>query len=126
MDKKAPVYEIKSKPKTENANFRSIAVDSLKAQSEALELMSSLIDSEFDNTVNLILSYKGRTIISGMGKSGLVGKKMAATFASTGTPSFFIHPAESFHGDLGMITSDDLLILISYSGETEEVAKERA
>ena len=123
MDKKAPVYEIKTKPKAEKANFRSIAVDSLKAQSEALELMSSRIDSAFDNAVNLILACKGRTIISGMGKSGLVGKKMAATFASTGTPSFFIHPAEAFHGDLGMITSEDLLILISYSGETEEVSK---
>jgi arabinose-5-phosphate isomerase len=98
-------------------------VDSLKAQSEALELMSSRIDSPFDEAVRLILACKGRTIISGMGKSGLVGKKMAATFASTGTPSFFIHPAEAFHGDLGMITPDDLLILISYSGQTEEVTK---
>ena len=111
------------KPKQAKDNFRSIAVDSLKAQSEALELMSSRIDDEFDKAVNLILSCKGRTIISGMGKSGLVGKKMAVTFASTGTPSFFIHPAEAFHGDLGMITSDDLLILISYSGQTEEVTK---
>ena len=72
MDKKAPVYEIKPKPKPPNANFRSIAVDSLKAQSEALELMSSRIDSEFDNAVNLILSCKGRTIISGMGPSGFL------------------------------------------------------
>ena len=123
MDKKAPVYEIKPKEKSQKPDFRAIAVDSLKAQSEALELMSSRIDSEFDNAVNSILSCKGRTIISGMGKSGLVGKKMAATFASTGTPSFFIHPAEAFHGDLGMITKHDLLILISYSGETEEVTK---
>jgi arabinose-5-phosphate isomerase len=103
--------------------FRSIAIDSLQAQSDALQLMASRIGNEFDAAVDLILSSKGRTIISGMGKSGLVGKKMAATFASTGTPSFFIHPAEAFHGDLGMITSDDLLILISYSGETEEVTK---
>ena len=125
MDTKVTVLEIKSKSKLKppSVDFRSIAVDSLKAQSEAQELMSSRIDDEFDKAVNLILSCKGRTIISGMGKSGLVGKKMAATFASTGTPSFFIHPAEAFHGDLGMITSDDLLILISYSGQTEEVTK---
>jgi len=123
MDSKVTILDIKSKSKSKlpNANFRTLAVDSLKAQSEALELMSSRIDSEFDNAVSLILSCKGRTIISGMGKSGLVGKKMAATFASTGTPSFFIHPAEAFHGDLGMITKHDLLILIPYSGETEEV-----
>lgn len=106
-----------------DSEFKSIAIDSLKAQSEALNLMASRIGVEFENSVNLILETKGRVIISGMGKSGLVGKKMAATFASTGTPSFFIHPAEAFHGDLGMITPDDLLILISYSGETEEVCK---
>ena len=125
MDTKVTVLDIKSrsKPKPPGIDFRSIAVDSLKAQSEALELMSSRIDDEFDKAVNLILSCRGRTIISGMGKSGLVGKKMAATFASTGTPSFFIHPAEAFHGDLGMITRDDQLILISYSGQTEEVTK---
>ena len=85
--------------------------------------MSPRINTEFDHAVEFMLAYKGRTIISGMGKSGLVRKKMAATFASTGTPSFFIHPVEAFHGDLGMVTADDLLILISYSGETEEVTK---
>lgn len=103
--------------------FHSIAVDSLKSQSDALNAMANRLGVEFDTAVSLILSCKGRIIISGMGKSGLVGKKMAATFASTGTPSFFLHPAEAFHGDLGMIMRDDLLVLISYSGETEEVTK---
>ena len=68
-------------------------------------------------------SENASLIIAGMGKSGLIGKKMAATFASTGTPSFFLHPAEAFHGDLGMVTKGDLIILISYSGETEEVIR---
>ena len=83
--------------------------------------MSEELGDEFENAVNMILKNQGRTVICGMGKSGLVGKKMAATFASTGTPSFFMHPAEAFHGDLGMLARDDLLILISYSGETEEI-----
>ena len=69
----------------------------------------------------MILACKGRVIVSGMGKSGIVGKKIAATLASTGTPSFYVHPGEALHGDLGMITTDDLILLVSYSGETEEV-----
>ncbi len=69
------------------------------------------------------MNCKGHVILSGMGKSGHVGRKMSATLASTGTPSFFIHPAEAFHGDLGMITPYDLLILISASGETDEILK---
>src|SRR5690606_16251389 len=71
----------------------------------------------------LILSARGRTILSGMGKSGIIGRKIAATLASTGTPAFFVHPGEAFHGDLGMITSEDVVVLISYSGETDEVLK---
>ena len=77
----------------------------------------------FQKAVELILSCKGRTVVCGMGKSGLIGQKMVATFASTGTPSFFLHPAEAFHGDLGMLKPIDVVILISYSGETEEVVK---
>ncbi len=105
------------------APFHSIAVDSLRAQSKELLSLAQRLGPEFDQSVQTILSCQGRIIVSGMGKSGLVGKKIAATFASTGTPSFYIHPAEAFHGDLGMIRPDDLLILISYSGETEEVIK---
>ena len=98
-----------------------IAKEALANQTDAINKMAGKLGSEFVQAVEAILETKGRVIICGMGKSGLVGKKMAATFASTGTPSFFLHPAEAFHGDLGMITADDLLILISYSGETDEV-----
>ncbi|MHC5224857.1 KpsF/GutQ family sugar-phosphate isomerase [Ignatzschineria sp. LJL83] len=76
-----------------------------------------------NEAIDLILNCEGRTIISGVGKSGLIGKKIVATLASTGTPSFFLHPTEAFHGDLGMIKPSDVLILISYSGETDEVNK---
>ncbi|MGV6816490.1 MAG: KpsF/GutQ family sugar-phosphate isomerase [Thiotrichales bacterium] len=103
--------------------IHALAKDSLAAQSEALGRLAAELDDEFKRAIKMILASKGRTIICGMGKSGLVGKKIAATLASTGTPSFFMHPAEAFHGDLGMITPEDILVLISYSGETEEVTK---
>ena len=99
----------------------TIAKDSLTEQAKALINMSGSLGDEFAKAVNMILQTKGRIVVCGMGKSGLVGQKMTATFASTGTPSFFMHPAEAFHGDLGMLTRDDLLLLISYSGETEEI-----
>lgn len=105
------------------SSFIPIAVESLTMQSKALATIASSLGQEFDEAVGLILACKGRVIILGMGKSGIVGKKIAATFASTGTPSFYVHPGEAIHGDLGMITSDDLIVLISYSGETEEVIK---
>ncbi len=98
-----------------------IAQESLTEQAKALVSISDSLGSEFAKAVNMILGTKGRVVVCGMGKSGLVGQKITATFASTGTPSFFMHPAEAFHGDLGMLTRDDLLILISYSGETEEI-----
>lgn len=100
-----------------------VAMESLQTQSQALSQIAERLGEEFNRAIELIFGCEGRTIVSGMGKSGLVGKKMAATLASTGTPSFFIHPGEAFHGDLGMITHEDLVILISYSGETEEVIK---
>jgi len=105
------------------SSFIPIAVDSLMAQSRALANIAGYLGAEFDDAVKLVLGCKGRVIVSGMGKSGIVGKKIAATFASTGTPSFYVHPGEAIHGDLGMITSDDLIVLISHSGETEEVCK---
>ncbi len=79
--------------------------------------------SSFEKAVDIILNSKGRIVVTGMGKSGLIGKKIAATLASTGTPAFFMHPAEASHGDLGMVTSQDVVIAISNSGETEEVIK---
>ncbi|EMX2261149.1 KpsF/GutQ family sugar-phosphate isomerase [Escherichia coli] len=96
----------------------------LAEQSAALQNLSKQLDSgQYQHVLNLIMNCKGHVILSGMGKSGHVGRKMSATLASTGTPSFFIHPAEAFHGDLGMITPYDLLILISASGETDEILK---
>ena len=106
-----------------SASFIPTAVESLTMQSNALASIANRLDAEFDDAVKLILGCKGRVIISGMGKSGIVGKKIAATFASTGTPSFYVHPGEAIHGDLGMITADDLIVLISFSGETEEIMK---
>ena len=96
----------------------------LAEQGAALQNLSKQLDSgQYQRVLNLIMNCKGHVILSGMGKSGHVGRKMSATLASTGTPSFFIHPAEAFHGDLGMITPYDLLIIISASGETDEILK---
>ena len=94
-----------------------------REQAAALNTISARVGSEMVCALELMLTVHGRVILAGMGKSGLVGKKIAATLASTGTPSFFVHPGEAFHGDLGMIRSDDVVILISYSGETEEILK---
>lgn len=99
------------------------AKHTLTTQAQALNSLADSVSDHFATVVNLILATKGRTIICGMGKSGLIGAKIAATLASTGTPSFFLHPGEAFHGDLGMIDKDDTLILISYSGETEELIR---
>jgi arabinose-5-phosphate isomerase len=92
-------------------------------QAKALIAIAERIGEEIIEAVDLILSVHGRVIITGMGKSGIVGQKIASTLSSTGTPSFFVHPGDAFHGDLGMIRSDDVVVLISYSGETEEVLK---
>ncbi|ADU64937.1 KpsF/GutQ family sugar-phosphate isomerase [Desulfurispirillum indicum] len=81
------------------------------------------LDMDFARSVEAILQSRGRVIVCGMGKSGIIGKKIAATMASTGTPSFFMHPGEAYHGDLGMVTPDDVFIAISHSGETDEVVK---
>lgn len=104
-------------------NHLAIAKEALIAQAQAVTQMADRLNGEFQSAVELLLGCKGRTVVCGMGKSGLIGQKMVATFASTGTPSFFLHPAEAFHGDLGMLKPIDVLILISYSGETEELIK---
>ncbi|WP_250325583.1 KpsF/GutQ family sugar-phosphate isomerase [Campylobacter lari] len=105
-------------------------IDAIKIAKEVFEIESKTIldlcdnlDEDFSKAVELILSIKGRCVVSGMGKSGHIGAKIAATLASTGTPSFFMHPGEALHGDLGMLTSEDVLLAISNSGETEEVLK---
>ena len=103
-------------------NYKKIAQDTLNIEADTLLKASQNIDDAFEKAVELILSCKGKLIITGVGKSGLIGAKMAATFASTGTPSFFLHPTEALHGDLGMISSNDTVIAISYSGESEELS----
>ena len=102
---------------------QGIGREVFEVQAEALRATAEKLSQEFDQAVDMILSTSGRVIVSGMGKSGIIGNKIAATLASTGTPSFSVHPAEAYHGDLGMFTADDVPILISYSGETEEVIR---
>ena len=104
-------------------NYLQIARETLSVESQALSQLSQRLDDEFSQVVDLILACEGRLVIGGIGKSGLIGKKMVATFASTGTPSFFLHPTEAFHGDLGMLKPIDIVMLISYSGETDDVNK---
>lgn len=104
-------------------NYLQIARDTLSVESLALTQLSQRLDENFNQIIELILSCQGRLVIGGIGKSGLIGKKMVATFASTGTPSFFLHPTEAFHGDLGMLKPVDIVMLISYSGETDDVNK---
>jgi arabinose-5-phosphate isomerase len=112
------------KTETEEQTLISSVRSTLTEQGDALRHLAEVIDAEeYSTALRLIVGCKGHVIVSGMGKSGHVGRKMSATLASTGTPSFFIHPAEAFHGDLGMITPYDVLILISASGETDEVLK---
>jgi arabinose-5-phosphate isomerase len=100
-----------------------LAQETLRIEASALLDASQTLNESFLNAVELIAHTKGKLIITGVGKSGLVGAKMAATFASTGTPSFFLHPTEALHGDLGMIGKEDTLLAISSSGESEELTK---
>jgi arabinose-5-phosphate isomerase len=102
-------------------NILAIAKKVLQTEADAVSALIEKLDSNFENAVNLIYESKGRVVVTGMGKSGLVGKKIAATLASTGTPAFFLHPAEASHGDLGMVTERDVIISISNSGETAEL-----
>lgn len=95
----------------------------ITVEADALHALAERIDGEFEQAVQLILASKGRVVLTGMGKSGLIGLKIASTLASTGTPAFFLHPAEGIHGDLGMIMKGDVVIAISYSGEVEEVVR---
>jgi len=103
-------------------NIIDIAKKVLKIEADAVAALAKKLDSTFEKAIDIIFKSKGRVVVTGMGKSGLVGKKIAATLASTGTPAFFMHPAEASHGDLGMVTSDDVIIAISNSGETEELS----
>ena len=93
----------------------------LGIEARAIESLISRIDGEFDQAIEMILSCKGRVVVTGIGKSGLIGRKVSATLASTGTPSFFLHPSEGLHGDVGMVTGDDIVLAISNSGDTAEL-----
>ena len=104
-------------------SYKKILKDLCSSYKDAIDRFVQNSNIEFDKAVELILNSKGHVVVSGIGKSGHVGRKISATLASTGTPSLFLHPAEAIHGDLGMIKSEDVIILISYSGETEEVLK---
>lgn len=97
------------------------ARDTLRQQAAAVAALADRVDERFAEAVRLLHGTRGHVIVTGLGKSGHVGRKMAATFASTGTPSFFVHTTEALHGDLGMVTSDDAVLMISYSGETAEL-----
>ncbi|GAB2688371.1 KpsF/GutQ family sugar-phosphate isomerase [Mucilaginibacter koreensis] len=90
---------------------------------ESLKQVAAALDEEFTQIIQAVKQVKGKLIVAGIGKSGIIGKKIAATLSSTGTPSFFLHPGEAFHGDLGMVGQEDAVLLISYSGETDEVLK---
>ena len=102
-------------------NILDVAKRVLQKEADAVLALIEKLGTNFEKAVDLIYMSRGRVVVTGMGKSGLVGKKIAATLASTGTPAFFLHPAEASHGDLGMVTSDDAIIAISNSGETEEI-----
>ncbi len=101
--------------------IKNKAVETLNIEADAVRNLTKRIDDEFEAAARCILDCKARVVVTGMGKSGHIGKKIAATLASTGTPSFFMHPAEAFHGDLGMVTENDVVIAISNSGESNEV-----
>lgn len=104
-------------------NFINCGLEVLEIETQELKNLIHKIDEKFAAACELIINCKGRVIVTGIGKSGHIGKKIAATLASTGTPAFFVHPAEALHGDCGMIMTDDVILALSYSGETEEILK---
>src|SRR5580658_6645135 len=99
------------------------AKEVLSIEARAIHLMARRLDHHFETAVDMIAKCGGRVIICGMGKTGIVARKIAATLSSTGTPSIFLHSAEAVHGDLGQVTSRDVVIIISQSGETEETVR---
>lgn len=103
-------------------DFRATASRVIEIEAEGLRMLAATLDENFTRAVETILQARGRVIVSGMGKSGHIGRKIAATLASTGTPAQFVHPAEASHGDLGMVTRDDVALVLSNSGETPELS----
>jgi arabinose-5-phosphate isomerase len=108
-------------PTFDTARALSLAVETLRIEAQAVTDMAQRLDERFSRAVALVLASRGRVVVMGMGKSGHVGRKIAATLASTGSPAMFVHPAEASHGDLGMITAGDVVLGISNSGESEEL-----
>jgi arabinose-5-phosphate isomerase len=108
-------------PNTKNNDFRAYAAEVIKTELDAINSLLDKIDENFNNACKQILNCQGRVVVTGMGKSGHIGRKIAATLASTGTPAFFVHSAEASHGDLGMVTKQDVVLAISNSGSTREI-----
>src|SRR6476661_5513146 len=102
---------------------RTLARKVLETEAAAILALVSRLDDRFDRAVDLLKQCRGRVIVTGMGKSGIISHKIAATLSSIGTPAYFLHPAEAIHGDLGVIQSDDVVIALSYSGETDELLR---
>ncbi len=103
--------------------IKESALNTFRAEAEAVQSLAGQLTDDFEKAVRAILATHGKVIVTGMGKSGLVGRKIAATLASTGTPSFFLHPGEAYHGDLGMIEAGDIVLALSNSGQTDEVLR---
>lgn len=99
------------------------AAEVIRQQAEQVGKLADRLDDSFDSALDLLFSCKGRVIVTGMGKSGIVGRKIAATFNSTGTPSMYLHPSEGMHGDLGIVTPDDVVLILSKSGDTDELSQ---
>jgi arabinose-5-phosphate isomerase len=110
-----------NKPLPSAPHALELARQVLMIEADAVRALTQRIDGNFLQALNLILACKGRVIVSGMGKSGHIARKIAATMSSTGTPAYFVHPGEASHGDLGMVTAQDVVIALSYSGESEEL-----
>ena len=110
-----------NKPLTATPQALVLAREVLSIEAAAIQALAARLDENFLHALNVILRCEGRVVVSGMGKSGHIARKIAATLSSTGTPAYFVHPAEASHGDLGMITADDVIIALSYSGESDEL-----
>jgi len=119
----APPPSSAASPPRDAGSMLALARRVIDTEAAAVAALAGRLDERFVEAVHLILDCRGRVVVSGMGKSGHIGRKIAATMASTGTPAFFVHPAEALHGDLGMITREDVLVALSHSGETEELLR---
>ncbi|MDD3107922.1 MAG: KpsF/GutQ family sugar-phosphate isomerase [Alistipes sp.] len=104
-------------------DIRQYAMDTILAEADAVRNLTTQLTEDFEQAVQAILACTGKVIVTGMGKSGIIGKKIAATLASTGTPAFYLHPGEAYHGDLGMISGNDVILAIANSGQTDEILR---